>query len=108
MDIVAKAVKGASASTTTTTTRKSEEQCKITTLHVQHTFLHISLPSLHDYFEKSSNGTFYGGRKHTTVNFFFLFLTWVRSPRIQFRGDLLSFDISFELKQSSSRSFQLT
>ena len=46
---------------------------KTTTLHVQHTFLYISLPSLQDYDVKMPNFTFYGGREHkTTVFFFFL------------------------------------
>ena len=31
-------------------------------LHVQHTFLYISLPSLHDCDVKMPNFTFYGGR----------------------------------------------
>ena len=46
---------------------------KTTTLHVQHTFLYISLPSLQDYDVKMPNFTFYGGREHkATVFFFFL------------------------------------
>ena len=32
---------------------------KTTTFHVQHTFLYISLPSLHDYGVKIPNFTFY-------------------------------------------------
>ena len=59
---------------------------KITTLHVQHTFLYISLPSLHDYLEKSSHGTFYGGRKHTTMNFFFLILNLDSVPKNSIPG----------------------
>ena len=50
------------------------ENVKTTTVHVQHTFLYISLPSLHDYDVKSSHAMFYGGRKFTTTNFFLLFL----------------------------------
>ena len=47
---------------------------KTTTLHVQHTFLYISLPSLHDYDVKMRNFTFYGGREQGTAKFFFPFL----------------------------------
>ena len=46
---------------------------KTTTLHVQHTFLYISLPSLHDYDVKMRNFTFYGGREQETAKFFFPF-----------------------------------
>ena len=46
---------------------------KTTTLHVQHTFLYISLPSLHDYGVKIPNFTFYGGRKQAKTNFSFSF-----------------------------------
>ena len=45
------------------------------TLHVQQTFLYISLPSLHDYGVKISNFTFYGVRKQATTNFSFSFKT---------------------------------
>ena len=41
---------------------------------MHYTFWYISLPSPHDYCMKFPDGTFYGGRKHTTKNFFFLFL----------------------------------
>ena len=44
---------------------------KTTTLHVHHTFLYISLPSLHDYDVKMPNCKFYGGRKQATTNLFF-------------------------------------
>ena len=44
---------------------------KTTTLHVHHAFLHISLPSLHDYDVKMPNCKFYGGRKQATTNLFF-------------------------------------
>ena len=44
---------------------------KTTTLHVHHTFLYISLPSLHDYDVKMPNSKFYGGRKQATTNLFF-------------------------------------
>ena len=37
---------------------------KTTTLHVQHTFLYISMPSLHDCDVKFPQVTFRGGRKH--------------------------------------------
>ena len=42
---------------------------KTTTLHVHHTILYISLPSLHDYYVKMPNFTFYGERKHATTSF---------------------------------------
>ena len=37
---------------------------------MQHAFLYISLPSLHDYDVKMPNCKFYGGRKRATTNFF--------------------------------------
>ena len=43
-----------------------------TTLHVHHTFSHISLPPLHEV--KMSNSTFYLGRKQETTKFSFSFL----------------------------------
>ena len=46
---------------------------KTTTLHVHHTFLYISLPSLHDYDVKMPNFTFYGERKQGMRNFSFSF-----------------------------------
>ena len=48
---------------------------KTTTLHVQHAFLYISLPSLHNYGVKMPNFTFYGGRKQAKTNFSFSFKT---------------------------------
>ena len=45
---------------------------KTTTLHVQHTFLYISLPSLHDYEMKMPNFTFYRGRQETSHDEIFL------------------------------------
>ena len=48
---------------------------KTTTLHAQHTFLYISMPSLHDYGWKMPNFTFYGGRKQGKTNFSFSFKT---------------------------------
>ena len=48
---------------------------KTTTLHVQDTFLYISLASLHDYGVKIPNLTFYGGRKQAITNFSFSFKT---------------------------------
>ena len=46
-------------------------------------FLHISLPSLHDYNVKLLNFTFFGGRKQKTTTFFFSSCTWIKSFRIQ-------------------------
>ena len=42
---------------------------KKTNLHVHHTFLYNSLPSLHDYDVKVPYFTFSGGRKQATTNF---------------------------------------
>ena len=42
---------------------------KTTTLHVHHAFLHISLPSLHDYDVKMPNFTLYRGRAQATTKF---------------------------------------
>ena len=42
---------------------------KKTNLHVHHTFLSNSLPSLHDYDVKMPYFTFSGGRKQATTNF---------------------------------------
>ena len=47
-----------------------------TTLHVRHTFLNISLPSLHDYDVKMPNFTFCGGREHKATTSFLLFLNF--------------------------------
>ena len=47
---------------------------KTTILYVHHTFLHIFLPSFHDYDVKLPNFTFYGGRKYKTIFFFFFYL----------------------------------
>ena len=67
--------KGALATMTVTATRTSKKQLgllrKITTLHVHHALLYISLPSLHDYDVKMPNCKFYGGRKQATTNLFF-------------------------------------
>ena len=46
---------------------------KTTTLHVQHAFFYIPLPSLHDYDVKMPNFTYYGERKQATTNFSFSF-----------------------------------
>ena len=59
---------------------------KTTTLHVQHTFLYIFLPSLHDYGVEIPNFTFYGEREQATTNFSFSFKTWVWSSRNQLHG----------------------
>ena len=46
---------------------------RTTTSHVQHTFLFISFPFLHDYDVKMPNFAFYGGRKQATTKFYFSF-----------------------------------
>ena len=65
--------------TTATAARTSKNAIglisKTTSLHVQHTFLYISLPSLLDYGVKIPNFTFYGGRKQAITNFSFSFKT---------------------------------
>ena len=62
---------------------------KITTLHVHHAFSYISLPSLHDY-----NVKFYVLlRTGTKVNnFFFLFLNFDKSFRMQLQNNLPTHD----------------
>ena len=45
----------------------------ITTLHVGHAFLYISLPSLHDYSVNLPNSTIGGGGKQVTANVSFSF-----------------------------------
>ena len=52
---------------------------KTTTLNVHHTFLYISLPSLHDYDLKMPNFTFCREREHKTMNLFFFSWTLIRS-----------------------------
>ena len=52
-------------------------------MHVQHTFLYISLPFLHEYDVKMPNFMFYKGRKQSTTKFSISFLTWIRLLRIQ-------------------------
>ena len=42
---------------------------KTTILHVQHAFLYISLPSLHDYTVKVLNFTMYRGSTQATTRF---------------------------------------
>ena len=42
---------------------------KTTTLHVYHTYLYISFPSLHDYDVKIPNFGHYGERKQATTKF---------------------------------------
>ena len=66
---------------------------KATPLHVQHGFLYISLPSLHDYDGKMPYFTFYGGRKQTTW-------TWMWSLGIRLKKSSLAFDKVNELEQS--------
>ena len=46
---------------------------KTTTSHVQHTFLFISFPFLHDYDVKMPNFAFYGGRKQERTKCYFYF-----------------------------------
>ena len=61
------------------------------TLHVHHAFLHISLPSLHDYNVKLPNFTLCRGHEQKTITFFFFSWTFMQSFRIQ-RQTNLPFD----------------
>ena len=60
--------------TATRTAKKREVQIgkKKTTLQAHHAFLHVSLPSLHDYNVKLPNFTFCRGREKKTTTFFFI------------------------------------
>ena len=53
---------------------------KTTTLHVHHAFLHISLPSLHDYDVELPSFTFYEGRGEKTNDYLFSFSEFRYSP----------------------------
>ena len=48
---------------------------KTSTLHLHHVFLHISLPSLHNYDVNLPNFMFYEQREHMTTIFFFFLWT---------------------------------
>ena len=50
---------------------------KTSTLHVHHSFLYISLPSLNEYDGKMPNFSFYGGRKQAKAKFSFSFWAWI-------------------------------
>ena len=49
--------------------QKSNKSSKTTTLHVDHAFLYIALPSLHDYDGKMPNFAFYGDVNNRQPNF---------------------------------------
>ena len=51
--------------------KEATDLSKTTTLHVHKCFLHISLPSLHDYDVIMPNFAFYGGRIQGTAKFSF-------------------------------------
>ena len=63
--------------TTRTATRTSKKtiglRSKTTISHVDHTFLYISFPFLHDYVVTMPYFAFYGGRKQETTKFYFIF-----------------------------------
>ena len=61
--------------------RRRRRQKKTTTLHVHHTFLYTSLPSLHDYDVKMPTFTIYGERKTSDDEFSFLFLSLSPVPQ---------------------------
>ena len=71
---------------------------KTTTLHVHHAFLHISLPSLHDYHVKMPNFTFCEGRKQAMTKFSFSLWTWIWLIEIQLQKSSLAFDKVSELE----------
>ena len=52
-------------------------------LHVHHTFLYISLPSLHDYDVKLTNLRFSGGREQNSTTLFFFSWLLIESFRIK-------------------------
>ena len=62
-------------------------------------FLHNSLPSLHDYEVKAPNFTFCGRREHkATTSFFFSCTTLKQSFRIQRQKKLPTFDELHEME----------
>ena len=65
---------------------------KTTTLHVHHTFLYISLPSLHNNDVKMLNFMFYRGHKQAATNFLSSFLTWIRLLGIQLQKSSRALD----------------
>ena len=65
---------------------------KTTTLHVQHAFLYISFPFLHDYDVKIPNFACYGGRKQATTKYYFSFWAWIWSLEIQLQKGSPTFD----------------
>ena len=58
-----------------------------------HTFLYISLSSLHDYVVKMPNFIFCGGRKQATPKFSSSFLTWLWFSGIPLQQSSSTFDI---------------
>ena len=69
---------------------------KTTTLHVHHAFLHISLPSRHDYDGKMPILRFtylpYGSRKEATAEVSFSFWTWIWFLGIRLKKSSFAFD----------------
>ena len=64
-----------------------------------HTFLFISLPSLHDFDDvKIAIFTVYGGRKEASTNFFFFFLNLRLAPKKQSPGNSPTFGIFSKLE----------
>ena len=57
---------------------------KTTILHVHHTILYISLPSLHDYDVKVPNVTFHRESTQATTKFLLYFWNWIWFLGIQF------------------------
>ena len=74
-------------------------QGKTTTLHVDHAFLYISWPSLHDYHVKTPDFKFCEGRKQAMTKCFLPLWTWIWLIEIQLQKSSLAFDTVSELEQ---------
>ena len=79
---------------------------KTSSLHVYHTFLYISLPSLHDYDVKMPNFTSYGERKQATTNFPFSFKL-ESDPKKSTPGKLAHIS-HFQLMEINATKFEKT
>ena len=75
-------------------------QGKTTTLHVHHTFLYISLLSLHNCHMKIPNFTFCERCKQAMTKFSFSSWTWIWLIEIQLQKSLLAFDKVSELDRN--------
>ena len=71
---------------------------KITTLHVHHAFLYLTLSSLHDYDVKLPYFKFCWGRKHKTTTFLFFSWILIQSFRIHLQKNSPTFDEMNEME----------